>query len=160
MSLYLSPLSQRVRFRFTFHPRHLMLRRRGVMSSLIGFFFLLPVPCSYPQTTGKNKVTSQSDLPRFTYPVKGSASGLLQSDDATFNAFASKVRADVESTLRDYEIADKATLRLWTHKESYVTPASRQRPTCTCRRFPGASGHLLTRRRERVQAAEKKWLLR
>jgi hypothetical protein len=58
------------------------------------------------------KVTSQADLPRFTYPVKGSASDLLQSDDATFRAFASKVRADLDSTFRDYKIDDKATLRL------------------------------------------------
>jgi subtilisin family serine protease len=72
----------------------------------------LLVPCSYPQTSAKKKVTSQSDLPRFTYPVKGSASDLLQSDDATFNAFASKVRADLDSTFRDYEVDDKATLRL------------------------------------------------
>jgi subtilisin family serine protease len=90
----------------------LMLRRHGLASSLAGLVFLLLVPCSYPQTSTKKKVTGQSDLPRFTYPVKGSASDLLQSDDATFNTFASKVRADLESTFRDYEVDDKATLRL------------------------------------------------
>ena len=89
-----------------------MLRRHSLASSLMGLVLLLLVPCSYPQTSGKKKVTSQSDLPRYTYPVRGSASDLLQSDDATFNAFASKVRADLESTFRDYEIDDKATLRL------------------------------------------------
>jgi len=88
-----------------------MPRRHSLAAGLLGLVLLL-VPCSYPQTSGKKKVTSQSDLPRFTYPVKTSASGLLQSDDATFNAFASKVRADLESTLRDYQIDDKATLRL------------------------------------------------
>ena len=91
---------------------HLMSRCHSHASSLSALILLLLVPCSYPQTSGKKKVTSQSDLPRFTYPVKGSASDLLQSDDATFNAFASKVRADLESTFRDYEIDDKATLRL------------------------------------------------
>ena len=92
--------------------RYLMLRRHSLASSLLGLILLLLVPCSYPQTSGKKKVTSQSDLPRFTYPVKGSASDLLQSDDATFQAFTSKVRTDLESTFRDYEIDDKATLRL------------------------------------------------
>jgi len=88
-----------------------MLRSHSLASSLTGLILLLLVPCSYPQASGRKKVTSQSDLPRFTYPVKGSASDLLQSDDVTFHAFASKVRADLESTLRDYEIDDKATLR-------------------------------------------------
>ena len=35
----------------------------------------------------------------------------MQADDATFNAFAAKVRADLDSVLRDYDIDDKATLR-------------------------------------------------
>lgn len=72
-----------------------MLRRYSLSLSLIGLILLLLVPCSYPQTGGKQKVTSQADLPRFTYPIKGSASELLQSDDATFDAFASKVRSDL-----------------------------------------------------------------
>jgi subtilisin family serine protease len=66
---------------------------------------------SHAQTSAKKKVNSEADLPRFVYPVKVSASELLLADDATFNPFASKVRADVESILRDYDIADKATLR-------------------------------------------------
>ena len=74
-----------------------MLRRHSLAFRLMGLILLLLVPCAYPQTSGKKKVTSQSDLPRFTYPVKDSASDLLQSDDATFNAFASKVRADLDS---------------------------------------------------------------
>jgi subtilisin family serine protease len=89
-----------------------MPKRHDLASSLTALVLLLVAPCSYPQASGKKKVTSQTDLPRFTYPVKGSASDLLQSDDATFNAFASKVRADLDSTFRDYEITDKATLRL------------------------------------------------
>jgi hypothetical protein len=89
-----------------------MLRRHSLAPSLVGSILLLLVPCFYPQTSGKKKVTSQSDLPRFTYPVKGSASDLLQSDDATFNAFAATVHADLDSTFRDYEVADRATLRL------------------------------------------------
>ncbi len=87
-----------------------MLRCHSIVSGLVALILL--APCSYPQASGKKKVASQADLPRFTYPVKGSASDLLQSDDATFNPFASKVRADLDSTFRDYEIDDKSTLRL------------------------------------------------
>jgi hypothetical protein len=88
-----------------------MLKRQNLTSRLVALILLL-APCSYPQANSKKKVTSQADLPRFTYPIKGSASDLLQSDDATFNAFASKVRADLDGTFRDYEVGDKATLRL------------------------------------------------
>ena len=60
---------------------------------------------------GKKKVASQSDLPRFTYPVTMPASQLLQADEATFNTFAGKVRTDLDTILSDYDISDKATLR-------------------------------------------------
>ena len=59
----------------------------------------------------KKKVASQSDLPRFTYPMTMPASQLLQADQATFNPFADKVRTDLDTILRDYDISDKATLR-------------------------------------------------
>ena len=88
-----------------------MLKRQSFTSSLVALILLL-APCSYPQANSKKIVTSQADLPRFNYPIKGSASDLLQSDDATFYAFVSKVRADLDSVFRDYEIGDKATLRL------------------------------------------------
>jgi subtilisin family serine protease len=63
------------------------------------------------QTGAKKKVTSQSDLPRFTYPMDRPASELLQADAAAFNAFAAKVRADLDTVFRDYDISDKSTLR-------------------------------------------------
>jgi hypothetical protein len=72
---------------------------------------LMVSPFSYSQSNTKKKVTSQADLPRFSYPVTGSASALVQADAAAFNAFAAKVRADLDSVFRDYEIADKSTLR-------------------------------------------------
>jgi subtilisin family serine protease len=59
----------------------------------------------------KKVVKTEDDLPRFNYPVTGTATELLQSDDATFNAFAAKVRADVDSVLNGYDIQDHATLR-------------------------------------------------
>jgi subtilisin family serine protease len=79
----------------------------GILISLLLFF----APFSYSQSTAKKKVTSQADLPRFSYPVQGSASDLVQADDATFNVFASKVRADLDSIFREYDVNDKATLR-------------------------------------------------
>jgi hypothetical protein len=59
----------------------------------------------------KTKVASEADLPRFSYAIHGSASGLLQADDRTFAVFASKVRADLDRVLDQYGIEDKATLR-------------------------------------------------
>src|SRR5256885_11323130 len=87
----------------------LKLKRRAALPVLLScvllFFF-----CA-AQAAEKKKVTSQSDLPRFTYPMSVPASQLLQADPATFNAFAEKVGADLDSILRDYDISDKATLR-------------------------------------------------
>jgi hypothetical protein len=59
----------------------------------------------------KKKVNSATDLPSFSYPVSMPPSVLLRSEDATFNAFARQVLRDIESVLRDYDIADKSTLR-------------------------------------------------
>jgi subtilisin family serine protease len=87
-----------------------MLERCRVARSLV-WLMLLVSTFAQAQSGGKKKVTSQADLPRFSYPLTGTASGLVQADDATFNAFAAKVRADLDSVLRDYEIDDKATLR-------------------------------------------------
>ncbi len=63
------------------------------------------------QTGAKKVVKSEEDLPRFNYDLSGTATRLLQSDDATFGAFAAKVQADVESTLSNYQIQDHAALR-------------------------------------------------
>ena len=59
----------------------------------------------------KIPVATRADLPAFTYPVQGTAQALLQSDDATFNAFSGRVGADVEKVLAEYDIRDAATLR-------------------------------------------------
>src|SRR5580698_1157748 len=59
----------------------------------------------------KTVVRTQNDLPRYNYPIAGTATELLTSDDATFNAFAAKVQADVDSLLDHYDIEDRGTLR-------------------------------------------------
>jgi subtilisin family serine protease len=92
------------------------LRYHMSRNNLLGTIFLvlgllLLSPYCDAQGTGKKVVTKQSDLPRFTYPVKGSASELVQADEATFNAFASRVRTDLDAIFRDYEVDDKSTMR-------------------------------------------------
>jgi hypothetical protein len=72
---------------------------------------VLLAPLARAQTSEKKKVSNQSDLPRFTYSLSGPASDLVQADAETFNAFATKVKADLDSLLRDCDIEDKATLR-------------------------------------------------
>ncbi len=89
--------------------------KRSLLATLSIFFSVLiavfPAPLTQAQSGTKRKVSSESDLPRFTYAVAGSASDLLQADSATFDKFAAPVRADLESELRDYDIQDHAMLR-------------------------------------------------
>jgi subtilisin family serine protease len=59
----------------------------------------------------KKIVKSESDLPRFTYPVKGNVADLLRPDSPAFKAFAAKVQADLASIFENYQIEDKATQR-------------------------------------------------
>jgi subtilisin family serine protease len=88
-----------------------MLRRFRLWIYTVASLLVLFAPAVRSQTSGKKKVNNQSDLPRFTYSMTGPASDLLQADAATFNAFAAKVRVDLDSIFRDYDIEDKATLR-------------------------------------------------
>ena len=87
-----------------------MLERHRITSSL-AWLLLLVATFAQSQSSGKKKVTSQADLPRFSYRLTGPASELLEADDAIFNAFASKIRADLDTIFRDYDIDDKSTLR-------------------------------------------------
>ncbi|MGA8109621.1 MAG: S8 family serine peptidase [Acidobacteriaceae bacterium] len=63
------------------------------------------------QAPARKVVHSEADLPRFNYPISGTATQLVTSDNATFQVFADKVRADVDSVLNGYDIEDHATLR-------------------------------------------------
>jgi len=58
----------------------------------------------------KKEVHNQADLPRATYPVTGSVSTLLQSDDSVFGSAVSKAAADLNALFSDYDIKDNATL--------------------------------------------------
>jgi hypothetical protein len=83
------------------------------LSALFAFFAAtsLLVPGARAQAPAKKVVKTEADLPRFNYPLTTTATELLQSDDGTFNAFAAKVRADVDSVLNDYDVQDHAALR-------------------------------------------------
>ncbi len=89
-------------------------RRRGRRAALL--VAAVALACSTLQAPGalaaaKTVVRSEDDLPRFSYPIAGTATALVTADDATFNAFAAKVGADVDEVLADYDIQDHATLR-------------------------------------------------
>jgi len=59
----------------------------------------------------KTRVTRQADLPRSSYAIGGTASQFVEADDAKFNAFAARVRSDLEHVLADLDIEDKSTMR-------------------------------------------------
>lgn len=57
----------------------------------------------------KPRITSQDQLPRFSYPLTGKVAEVA-TDDAAYQRLADAVRRDYEKLLQDYEIADRATL--------------------------------------------------
>jgi hypothetical protein len=61
--------------------------------------------------TPKKIASTEADLPRFNYPVDGDAQQLLNMPAEDFLRFASPIRSDVDSTLRDYDIQDHAAHR-------------------------------------------------
>jgi subtilisin family serine protease len=87
-------------------------RFAGILAASLALscFAALPLQ-SAAQTAPKKVVKTEDDLPRFNYPITGTAVELLQSDDAAFNAFAARVKTDVDSMLTGYDIQDHATLR-------------------------------------------------
>jgi subtilisin family serine protease len=88
------------------------LHSRRFAGVLAASFALIATLAIAPAALAQKKVVkTEDDLPRFNYPISGTATALLQSDDATFNAFAAKVKTDVDSVLDGYDIQDHATLR-------------------------------------------------
>jgi subtilisin family serine protease len=90
-------------------PHSRLLSALSCMALLAG----LAQPADAAPSVGRAEpvlVRSAADLPRFSYALKGTATSLLESDDATFGVFAMQVRRDVDRTLRDYRIEDKPTL--------------------------------------------------
>ena len=58
----------------------------------------------------KKRIDKAADLPRFSYPVKGNLETWVR-DEALFAPFAAKLRADLESVLKQYDISDKSMQR-------------------------------------------------
>lgn len=87
------------------------MTRRWRISPAVSLLVLSVAVRGECQVVAKKPVNGQTDLPRFTYSVEGSASQLVEADEATFNRFALKVRADLDGILRDYDIHDKSTMR-------------------------------------------------
>ena len=81
--------------------------RRGEVLLLISAFAL---PSLTFADEAKKEVHSQADLPRVSYPFKGSITTLLKADDATFDSATSKAAADIDSIFGQYDIQDNATL--------------------------------------------------
>lgn len=68
----------------------------------------LLIPATFAQS--KIRVEKATDIPRFTYQLDGNLEDVVRTD-ARFAAFTREHRANVESVLAKYEIADKASLR-------------------------------------------------
>ena len=58
----------------------------------------------------KPRITSQDQLPRYSYPLTVKVTAVLTSD-AAYAPLAEAVRVDLEKLLASYDIADRATLR-------------------------------------------------
>jgi len=88
-------------------------RASGFAATALLLACAIPVlgPHCSAQTSPKKVVKTEADLPRFNYQLSGSATGLLESDDSTFGAFAAKVKTDVDSVLSGYDIQDHSALR-------------------------------------------------
>ena len=97
---------------FETKPMTINLQSRKFAGVLTASLALIATLAIMPAALAQKKVVkTEDDLPRFNYPISGTATELLQSDDATFNAFAAKVKTDVDSVLNGYDIQDHATLR-------------------------------------------------
>ena len=79
------------------------------------FLFLASVGLAAAQTAPKKIVTTEADLPRFSYPVDGDVQHLLDMPVKEFSKFALPIRSDIDKTLSDYEIQDHAAHRKLLH---------------------------------------------
>jgi subtilisin family serine protease len=85
------------------------LTRSKPTSRLIALALALLL-CGAAHAQNKPRIEKAADLPRFTYAVKGSLESLVR-DETAFGGLAAKLRADVESVLAQYDIADKSMQR-------------------------------------------------
>ncbi len=58
----------------------------------------------------KPRITSQDQLPRYSYPLTGKVTEVV-TNEAAYDKLAASVRTDLEKLLADYDIADRSTLQ-------------------------------------------------
>jgi subtilisin family serine protease len=89
----------------------LMLSRVCVAVAVaMSFLAAPPVQAQTASTVAKKRIDKAADLPRFSYPAKGNLESWVR-DETVFAPFAAKLRADLESVLKQYDIADKSMQR-------------------------------------------------
>ncbi|HKT10275.1 MAG TPA: S8 family serine peptidase [Terriglobia bacterium] len=91
-----------------------MIRSASRFTILVLFFLIAAcglAPFCFSQAAAKKVVKNQADLPRFNYKIAGTPTELLQSSDATFGAFAARVKNDVASVIENYDVQDHASMR-------------------------------------------------
>ena len=81
-----------------------------MFSRLLPLVAVLCVTALSLPAADKPRITSQDQLPRFSYPYTGKVTDVVTSDEV-YAKLAGPVRADLERLLRDYDIADRATLQ-------------------------------------------------
>ena len=88
-----------------------MITRSHALSTLaLAILLSLAGPSGAQDAPKKIVVTKQADLPRFSYPISGTATQFVEADAPTFDAFATKVGHDLDGVLAGYQIDDKSML--------------------------------------------------
>ena len=79
------------------------MKRLALLAAIAAAIGLAPM-----RAAEKPKITSQDQLPRFSYEFKGKVTDVVTKEEA-YQQLAPKVRADLERLLADYDIEDRAT---------------------------------------------------
>lgn len=79
-------------------------------SLLVSLLLVVPALAENPAAEDKPRITSQDQLPRFSYDYTGPVTAVVTSDEA-YHTLATAVRADLEKLLNNYEITDRTTLQ-------------------------------------------------
>lgn len=95
---------------FAFAASHGRAKLPRMISRLLPLGAALCIAALSLTAADKPRITSQDQLPRFSYPFTGKVTDVVTSEDA-YAKLAGPVRADLEKLLRDYDIADRATLQ-------------------------------------------------
>ncbi len=88
-----------------------MLYSRVLLSHLKPSVLALALMVALPALAAdKIRIEKEADIPRFSYVITEPLETVVR-DKATFTAVTAKIRADMESVLATYDIADKASQR-------------------------------------------------